>query len=622
MKLPQPFVKLPIRIDIERLRQEVAAIPDGEWAQHPNAFHGNYAVRLISADGGENDRYTGHMAETPRLQQSPYIRQLLASFSVVWSRSRLMRVDGRCIVPEHSDIHYMWYDRIRIHIPVETDPAVRFHCDGQSVHMAAGEVWIFDNWRLHHVENNSERRRIHLVADTKGSSGFWSMVHAAIAGAAPAIDVRYRPQIRPPLYLERFNTYRVMPPGEVERLLRDLLDEAVSPTQDQRALQRLRLAVNAFIADWGQVWALFADDPTAAANYQRLIERLREQTLDLREALVARTNQVPIGRVLDARVLDYALDMQAGSALGTDQPAASQAASAAEAAPRRRPTTRRLHFDRPLFIVAAPRSGSTLLYETLSATPQLVGFHGEAHGWIEGVPALVPGAPGVDSNRLDASHAKPEICEQLMHMAEAELIRRNPELRLGAQPLPVRFLEKTPKNALRIPLLNSLFPDARFIFLWRRPQANISSIIDAWRSGGWVTYRQLPGWDGPWSLLLPPGWQALRGQSVAEVAAAQWALTNRSILADLQQLDATRHCALCYEDFVADPEAAVRRLCRFGDIAFDAALAARCAQQLPLSRHTLTPPEPDKWRKNAAEVEAVAHLYQSLEHFLLDAHKA
>ena len=47
--------------------------------------------------------------------------------------------------------------------------------------------------------------------------------------------------------------------------------------------------------------------------------------------------------------------------------------------------------------------------------------------------------------------------------------------------------------------------DARFIFLWRDPRENLGSIMDAWHAGGWVTYRALPGWDGPWSLLLPPG---------------------------------------------------------------------------------------------------------------------
>jgi hypothetical protein len=44
-----------------------------------------------------------------------------------------------------------------------TRPEVRFHCGGEAVHMAAGEAWLFDNWRLHRVENPAPHERIHLV---------------------------------------------------------------------------------------------------------------------------------------------------------------------------------------------------------------------------------------------------------------------------------------------------------------------------------------------------------------------------------------------------------------------------------------------------------------------------
>ena len=75
----------------------------------------------------------------------------------------------------------------------------------------------------------------------------------------------------------------------------------------------------------------------------------------------------------------------------------------------------------------------------------------------------------------------------------------------------MRLLEKTPKNALRVPFLLEVFPDAQFIFPQSEPRANLSSMMQAWRAKGWVTYRQLPGWPGPWSLPLPPGYERLQG---------------------------------------------------------------------------------------------------------------
>jgi hypothetical protein len=116
----------------------------------------------------------------------------------------------------------------------------------------------------------------------------------------------------------------------------------------------------------------------------------------------------------------------------------------------------------PVFIVSAPRSGSTLLFETLSVTPQLWTVAGEAHWLVESIPELRPGAPGVDSNRLTAAQCSDAIARRI----EDELIEqlRDPEGRaLPAGHYGVRVLEKTPKNALRIPFFARLFPDARFV---------------------------------------------------------------------------------------------------------------------------------------------------------------
>ena len=46
-------------------------------------------------------------------------------------------------------------------------------------------------------------------------------------------------------------------------------------------------------------------------------------------------------------------------------------------------------------------------------------------------------------------------------------------------------------------------------------------------------------------------------------------------------------------------------LCKFADIPFGARMQALAKDKLPHSRYTLTPPAPDKWRKNEQEVMAV-----------------
>jgi hypothetical protein len=243
-----------------------------------------------------------------------------------------------------------------------------------------------------------------------------------------------------------------------------------------------------------------------------------------------------------------------------------------------------------------------LLFETLSQSPELFTIGGESHQVIEAIPGLRPVDHDWDSNRLDARDATPERAGELRKRFFAGLHDRDGRPATGA----VRMLEKTPKNALRVPFFQRVFPDARFVFLWRDPRENLASIIEAWRAGRWVTYPSLPGWDGPWSLLLPPHWQALAGQPIADIAAWQWAETHRVLLGDLERLGNDRWLAVCYADLVAAPAKTLARICRFLDVdPHDSALTARLAAPLPPSRFTLSAPSPDKWRQHEAEIARV-----------------
>ncbi|MDR3419178.1 MAG: sulfotransferase [Nevskia sp.] len=589
MKLSHPFFRLPLLLDIERLQAEVAQFAEDQWQRHPDGFEGNTAIRLISVGGEENDRVAGAMRPTPQLQRCPYIRQVLANFGVVFSRSRLMRLAPGAEVPEHCDSNYHWFHRVRIHIPVFTEPQVSFSCDGKTVHMAAGEAWIFDNWRLHRVHNGGSRNRVHLVADTTGNAAFWNMVGASqyqdFARRPELPLLRYRPGVDAQPHCERYNVSVVMPPSEVEQLTYDLLaDLRSAPDAPERpAYEHFVVLATRFCREWRTLWSLYADTPEGWVDFGRLRDYVAGEVERLPRELVCASNRMAVVDVFALRVLRFALHGPADT-----RPAAHRPAPATVGPLRR-----------PLLIVAAPRSGSTLLFETLAQAPGLYTPGGETHGVVEGLPQLRPLAPGVDSNRLTQAHVDATV-RQHIHAALAGLLRDRDGGPAGVDG--ARFLEKTPKNALRIPFFDALFPDAQFLFLWRDPHENISSIMEAWRSGGWIMYPQLPGWDGPWSMLLPPGWQSLRGAPLEEVAAFQWARTNEVVLDDLARLPSERWMALNYADFLGDPAAAVRRVCDFAGLEFDERLAAYLQRPLPLSAYTLTPPAADKWRTNEAAI--------------------
>ena len=106
---------------------------------HPDRLPGNRAVQLISPGGVETESLHGEMLSTHWLASMPYVRQILAGFGVVWSRSRLMRLAAGAGVSDHADINYHWHTHVRVHIPVVTWPEVRFYCGGEAVHMGAAD---------------------------------------------------------------------------------------------------------------------------------------------------------------------------------------------------------------------------------------------------------------------------------------------------------------------------------------------------------------------------------------------------------------------------------------------------------------------------------------------------
>lgn len=274
--------------------------------------------------------------------------------------------------------------------------------------------------------------------------------------------------------------------------------------------------------------------------------------------------------------------------------------------PMKRPTTAVLtpqppavRFDRPVIVVSTPRSGSTLLFETLAKAPGLHTIGRESHQAIEGLRPLNPSANGFHSNRLGSADATPAVIEAIHRNFAQQL--RDREGRPPPQGSPVRLLEKTPKNALRIPFLRAVFPDARFIYLYRDPRSAMASMMEAWHSGRFVTYPDLPGWQGlPWSLLLVPGWRDLIGRPLEEIVAAQWQATTMALVEDLRQLPPGRVTCVRYDTLIAQPQAEVERLCRFMQLDWDLVLA-----DLPLSRYTVTPPDPSKWRRYETEIQRV-----------------
>lgn len=300
MKLPVPFIQLPLAFDAGVLAAEIDALGEEAWRPHPQKFPGNSMLPLLAV-GGEagNESFSGTMMPTPALRRCPYLMQVIASLGVVAGRSRLMRLAGQAEVTPHVDQGYYWTDRVRVHVPVVTQPTVRFDCGGEVTHMAAGECWIFDTWRVHNVVNDASRSRIHLVVDTVGGAVFWN--HVARGRRHDDVDPQWAPAFIAPsgerveLACERYNIPDVMTPWEIHYRLHGLLDE-VEPGNP--LLPAARAASDAFARDWRALWAQHGDSGEGRTAYQATLETFITGLPDAVAALPLRNGTLWINGVL------------------------------------------------------------------------------------------------------------------------------------------------------------------------------------------------------------------------------------------------------------------------------------------------------------------------------------
>ncbi len=599
MKLPVPFVQLPLRFDAQALLAEVERLDQGLWRPHPTGMPGNSALPLVTSQGdpARGDWLVGPMRPTPELQRSPYLMQVLASLEAVIGRVRLMRLSGRAEVHAHVDTDYYWNERVRVHVPILTQPSVRFSCADAQVNMAAGECWIFDTWRMHHVSNDNDSPRIHMVVDTVGSAAFWDIVNAGRPHTAPRAGWQPRfvgpPSGAPPApVFEVVNSQSPMSYWELRGHVAFLFGEVETHPRLAAVAQMTGL----FVGAWQSLWYAHGADPAALPRYAELLDDFLARAapaargIPLRNGADLADGITGLFKRAVERTQTIAMTEEgsrSGPVLQTLAPPAPAPAPAA-----------RREFDRPVFIISPPRSGSSLFFETLARSPTAHTIGGESHGIFEGIAALDTARGGYVSNRLDAAAATPAVADELRARFAARVFDRQ---RNAPAPGAIRLLEKTPKNALRIPFLQQVFPDALFVYLYRDPREVLASMMEAWESGAFRTYPQLPGWTGlPWSLLLTPGWRDLIGCPLPQIVAAQWEATTRIQLDDLQQIPAGRRCVARYDALIADPTAEARRICAAIGFEWDQPLGP----SLPLASHTVSAPQAEKWRRREADVLA------------------
>lgn len=167
--------RVPLPVDREALRTDVAALPDA-WRPHFQTAHheGGWTVLPLRAPSGTVDEVipfplAGGPAQyrpTPWLAQCPGIARFLAGLACPVLAARLLRLAPGAAIRPHRDAE-LAYEKgeARLHVPIVSNPGVEFVIDGERVDMPPGTCWYINANLPHHVANRGADARIHLVVD-------------------------------------------------------------------------------------------------------------------------------------------------------------------------------------------------------------------------------------------------------------------------------------------------------------------------------------------------------------------------------------------------------------------------------------------------------------------------
>lgn len=156
----------------------------------------------------------------------------------------------------------------------------------------------------------------------------------------------------------------------------------------------------------------------------------------------------------------------------------------------------------PIFLLSLPRTGSTLCQRILSASPDIDTVN-EPHFLLPLLYSIKDTGVRSTYQHKYSAWAIQDFCKTLPR-GEQDYLDEIGQLALRlyqkAMHKPAHyFIDKTPKYHFILKELFTIFPDGKFIFLWRNPLAILASLISTWGDGNWNLYNfyvdLFQGWE-------------------------------------------------------------------------------------------------------------------------------
>ena len=158
---------------VATLQAMLPAISEAVWLGDPfrqQAFQVHRQTRSLIFRHIPGDDPAASQDLPPLLAWKDRLRPVLDAVSAQFGPGQCCRImlaslPPGCQITPHKDHGEAYARTHRVHVPLQTDPGVRFLVDGEDFHLEAGIIYEVNNLLEHGVVNNGEVDRVHLIVD-------------------------------------------------------------------------------------------------------------------------------------------------------------------------------------------------------------------------------------------------------------------------------------------------------------------------------------------------------------------------------------------------------------------------------------------------------------------------
>lgn len=223
--------------------------------------------------------------------------------------------------------------------------------------------------------------------------------------------------------------------------------------------------------------------------------------------------------------------------------------------------------NQPVFIVGSPRSGTSIFNKMISECKDVADFSEAIFVW----------SPQDKDKNCDHVKGEDDVSQE-----DEERIKGGFGFYQFIRGKRI-FVNKCPRSSVRIPFIQKIFPEAKYIHVYRDGRAVVNSIID-------IVEREDFRKDIPLGAFCKPhNWKDLMKLERLECHSHQWKEIMIAIQNDSKMIDKDQWLEVKYEDFCINPSDVMSEVFKF--------INAEPTEQQLLKIKQMPQKNDQKWRK-------------------------